>query len=142
MELASNASVGKIDALEAPKQLPTAEEHKAECEIPHEDHPKVIPTEEDLRTLRRVAGKLPWACYTVTLVELCERFSYYGTIIVCKYVFHAIQNKLTIAVVNFIQRPLPAHSTTGALSAVNNYHGTPGALGMGQRASTGLTLCK
>lgn len=142
MELASNAPVDKIDALDAPEQGPTAEEHNKECEMPHQNDSKVIPTEDDLRALRRVAGKLPWACYTVTLVELCERFSYYGTIIVCKYVCHAIQNALTITVVNFIQRPLPAHSTTGALSAVNNYHGTPGALSMGQRASTGLTLCK
>lgn len=44
---------------------------------------------------------------------------------------------------NFIQRPLPANSTTGALSAGADFdNDVPGALGMGQRASTGLTLCK
>lgn len=44
---------------------------------------------------------------------------------------------------NFIQRPLPANSTTGALAAGADFdNDVPGALGMGQRASTGLTLCK
>lgn len=39
------------------------------------------------------------------------------------------------AVVNFIQMPLPDGSTTGA----SGTHGQAGALGLGQRASTGLT---
>ncbi|EAW13600.1 putative MFS peptide transporter [Aspergillus clavatus NRRL 1] len=79
------------------------------------------PSEEDFRTLRRVAGTIPWTAYTVAFVELCERFSYYGT---------------TAVFVNFIQRPLPVGSTTGA----GYDHSNPGALGMGQQASTGLTL--
>jgi POT family proton-dependent oligopeptide transporter len=41
------------------------------------------PTEEELVTLRRVSGKIPWVAYTVAFVELCERFSYYGTTAVC-----------------------------------------------------------
>jgi POT family proton-dependent oligopeptide transporter len=46
-------------------------------------------------------------------------------------------------VVNFIQRPLPANSSTGALMAGADFNNdVPGALGMGQRASTGLTLCE
>ncbi len=36
------------------------------------------PTEEDLRTLERVSGKIPWTAYSIAFVELCERFSYYG----------------------------------------------------------------
>ncbi|KIX05842.1 uncharacterized protein Z518_03815 [Rhinocladiella mackenziei CBS 650.93] len=75
-------------------------------------------TEADLNTLRRVSGKIPWPAFTVAFVEMCERFSYYGT---------------TIVFVNFIQQPLPEGSTTGA-----GYEGQSGALGMGQRASTGL----
>jgi proton-dependent oligopeptide transporter, POT family len=39
----------------------------------------VEPSEEDLRSLRRVSGKIPWIAYTIAFVELCERFSYYGT---------------------------------------------------------------
>lgn len=41
------------------------------------------------------------------------------------------------AVVNFIQQPLPDGSSTGA-----GHSGQSGALGMGQRASTGLTTCE
>jgi POT family proton-dependent oligopeptide transporter len=78
------------------------------------------PTEEEIHTLRRVSGKIPWAAYTIAFVELCERFSYYGT---------------TAVFVNFIQQPLPPGSNTGA--GKDDYQS--GALDMGQRASTGLT---
>jgi hypothetical protein len=44
-----------------------------------------VPTEEELHTLRRISGQIPWTAYTVAFVELCERFSYYGTTAVCKY---------------------------------------------------------
>lgn len=37
------------------------------------------PTMEEMKTLRRVSGKLNWQMMTVTFVEFCERFSYYGT---------------------------------------------------------------
>ncbi|KAJ5609856.1 oligopeptide transporter [Penicillium herquei] len=84
----------------------------------------VYPTEEELMTLRRVADSLPWAAYNVAFVELCERFSYYGT---------------SAVFVNFIQRPLPKGSKTGSLPS-HSTSKVPGALGMGQRASTGLTL--
>jgi hypothetical protein len=43
------------------------------------------PTREELQTLRRVKGKINWLIYTVAFCELCERFAYYGTTIVCKY---------------------------------------------------------
>ncbi|KAJ5114281.1 oligopeptide transporter [Penicillium alfredii] len=86
-----------------------------------EDRPPNLPTPEEFETLRRVSGPIPWTAYTVAFVELCERFSYYGT---------------TAVFVNYIQRPLPPGSTTGAGGDVN----VPGALSMGQQASTGLTL--
>jgi hypothetical protein len=41
------------------------------------------PTDEDLATLRKVPDKISWAAYTVAFVELCERFSYYGTQVIC-----------------------------------------------------------
>jgi len=44
-----------------------------------------IPSEEDLETLRRVPGRVPWICFTVAFVELCERFAYYGTTAVREY---------------------------------------------------------
>ncbi|KAF5856607.1 hypothetical protein ETB97_007108, partial [Aspergillus alliaceus] len=86
------------------------------------DLQKAYPTNEELRTLRRVCGDIPWTSYTVAFVELCERFSYYGT---------------TAVFVNFIQRPMPVGSSTGA--TYDNSR-VPGALNMGQQASTGLTL--
>ncbi|KAK1992460.1 POT family protein [Colletotrichum falcatum] len=78
------------------------------------------PTQEELQTLRRVSDHIPFKLFTIAFIELCERFSYYGSVIV--------------VITNFIQQPLPSGSTTGA--AIN---GQPGALGMGQRASTGIT---
>ncbi|KAG6817992.1 hypothetical protein H0H93_006871 [Arthromyces matolae] len=72
----------------------------------------IFPTEEELKTLRRVSDTLPWSSYFIALVELAERFS-----------------------TNFIQRPLPPGSKTGAGGANNQ----AGALGQGQRASTGLS---
>lgn len=41
-----------------------------------------FPNEEEIKTLRRVAGNVPMKLYTIAFVELCERFSYYGTVIV------------------------------------------------------------
>jgi len=79
-----------------------------------------FPAEEDLTTLRRVADSVPWNAYLIAFVELAERFSYYGT---------------SVVFTNFIQQPLPPNSRTGASGKV----GQSGALGMGQRASTGLT---
>ena len=42
------------------------------------------PTAEEVEKLRRVCGSVPWSAYTIAFVELCERFSYYGTTVVCK----------------------------------------------------------
>lgn len=36
------------------------------------------PTDEERQTLRKVSDKLPWSAFLVALVELCERFAYYG----------------------------------------------------------------
>lgn len=82
----------------------------------------IKPSEEDLDSLRRIPAPLPWIAFTVAFVELCERFAYYGT---------------TAVMVNFIQQPLPDGSTTGNDPRPD---GQPGALGQGQRASTGLVL--
>ncbi|KAK2040598.1 POT family protein [Colletotrichum somersetense] len=82
---------------------------------------EVYPTEEELLTLRRTHGKVDWLIYSIGFVEMCERFAYYGT---------------TAVFVNFIAYPLPPGSTTGA----GGTHEQAGALGLGQRASTALTL--
>ncbi|KAM0747902.1 PTR2-domain-containing protein [Meredithblackwellia eburnea MCA 4105] len=78
-----------------------------------------FPTEHDLATLRRESGPVPYQSFLIAFIELAERFSFYGS---------------TQVFTNFIQRGLPAGSKTGA-----GHAGLSGALGMGQRASTGLT---
>ncbi|EGP86960.1 unnamed protein product [Zymoseptoria tritici ST99CH_1A5] len=95
---------------------------------------EVEPTMEEMKTLRRVSGKIPWQSYTITFVEFCERFSYYGT---------------TALFVNFIQQPRPFGSRTGQIQPNQNCFSAPGwdeasckqpgGLGQGQQASTGLT---
>lgn len=42
------------------------------------------PTAEEWSTLRRVYGKVDWMIYIIGIVEMCERFAYYGTTAVCK----------------------------------------------------------
>lgn len=46
------------------------------------------PTADELHgpnALRRISAPIPWAVYTVAFVELCERFSYYGTQVLCMF---------------------------------------------------------
>ncbi|PHH77609.1 hypothetical protein CDD80_436 [Ophiocordyceps camponoti-rufipedis] len=80
------------------------------------------PTDEEMHTLRRVSGKIMWSMWTIAFVELCERFSYYGT---------------SVLYTNFINHPLPPGSRTGAPVHAGDL---PGALGMGPKAAQGLTL--
>ncbi|KAK2814077.1 hypothetical protein FQN50_000481 [Emmonsiellopsis sp. PD_5] len=117
----------EVAALYPKEAIPTLDEKGLDVAGDNSSHDSLdnlnreYPTEEEIRTLRRVPDRIPWITFSIAFVELCERFSYYGT---------------TIVFVNFIQRELPPGSTTGA----SGTEGTPGALGMGQRASTGLTL--
>ena len=87
---------------------------------------ETLPTEEELATLRRIPDHIPVKAYTIALVELLERFSYYGT---------------TAVFVNFISKPNPGTATGRAINP-HSAQAQPGALGKGQKASTGLTTCK
>ncbi|OQO04920.1 hypothetical protein B0A48_07938 [Cryoendolithus antarcticus] len=92
----------------------------------------VEPTKEEMATLRRVSGSITWQAMTITFVEFCERFGYYGT---------------TALFTNFIQQPRPFGSRTGNiqnsmacfLASSEDACMQPGALDQGQRAATGLT---
>lgn len=66
------------------------------------------PTDEEKQNLRKVPDKLPWAAFLVCIIELCERFTYYG---------------LSGPFQNYISNP-----QGGSL---------PGAIGMGQSGATG-----
>ncbi|CZT19712.1 probable peptide transporter PTR2 [Ramularia collo-cygni] len=73
------------------------------------------PTEEELKTLRRVPGKVPTVAYMLCIVEFCERASYYG---------------VTGVISNFVNRPLP-EGGNGWGAPPTGTQQTAGALGMG-----------
>lgn len=70
------------------------------------------PTEDEKRTLRKVADNLPWSAFLIAVVELCERFTYYG---------------LSGPFQNYVA------------NAYNDDNGLPGAIGLHQEGATGLT---
>ncbi|KAK6598039.1 POT family protein [Botrytis cinerea] len=76
------------------------------------DNDEEEPTDEEKKTLRRIGDSLPISAWLVAVVELCERFSYYG----CVGLFQ-----------NYVQRPLD-----GSLGR--------GALGLGHQTATALTV--
>ncbi|KAK7532568.1 peptide transporter PTR2-A [Phyllosticta citricarpa] len=68
-----------------------------------------VPTDAERRTLRKVPDRLPWSASLIAIVELCERFAYYG-----------------------LSGPFQNY-------AANRYHdpsGLPGAIGLGQHGAT------
>ncbi|OJD32771.1 oligopeptide transporter [Diplodia corticola] len=104
-------------------ELPPVYNGEATHQSEYLDHDLPIPTDEELRTLHRVSEKIPLKAYTIAFVELVERLSYYAT---------------TQVFVNFIQQDNPGTATGKALDPSAD-DAQPGALGMGQQASTGLT---
>ncbi|KAI8072522.1 POT family-domain-containing protein [Gongronella butleri] len=78
------------------------------------DSTRPEPTEEEWKTLPQVSDVLPKAAYLVVLIELCERFTYYG---------------LSGPFQNYIQNPNPPSYPADQ----------PGALGKGQQTATALT---
>jgi POT family proton-dependent oligopeptide transporter len=87
------------------------------------------PTEEQLRTLRRVPQKIPWKIFTIGFIELCERMSYYGTVVVYS---------------NFINKGRfdsdgnPTATSTGAAINPHSDEAQPGALGLGKQIAFSL----
>ena len=63
--------------------LPPVYEGKGTLATVYSEDAVDAPTAEELHTLRRVRDHIPWKAYTVAFIELCERFSYYGTTVVC-----------------------------------------------------------
>lgn len=68
------------------------------------------PNAEENKSLRHTAENLPLSAWLVAIVELCERFTYYG---------------MSGLFQNYVQRPLDGSQGRGAL-------------GMGHRGATGL----
>lgn len=70
------------------------------------------PTDLEKKTLQRAPDKIPTSGYWVSLIELCERFAYYG---------------LTGPFQNYMQNDYPSSN------------GIPGALGLGQATASALS---
>ncbi|KAJ5734489.1 hypothetical protein N7493_003275 [Penicillium malachiteum] len=89
------------------------------------------PAEGDLNgpnALRRVSAPIPWAVYTVAFVELCERFSYYGTqVLYSNFVNHSLPQ---------INGPPGSNHYTGA--GGGSSQGVSGALGKGVETANGI----
>ena len=83
------------------------------------------PTEDEKATLRRVADQIPFAAFTIVIVEFCERFAYYG---------------LSGAFQNYIQNPLPPGGSGSGAPVSASSSSPAGALDLGHRAATGLNL--
>ncbi|KAI9496064.1 POT family-domain-containing protein [Zychaea mexicana] len=81
----------------------------------HDDSEHPAPTEEDWKNLREVGDHVPFSAFLVILIELCERFTYYG---------------LTGPFQNYIQQPAPPEGYPAE---------QPGAMGKGQQTATALT---
>jgi dipeptide/tripeptide permease len=114
---ASHDGAAALPSYPADKELRDVDLH------PETFHGLVLPTEEEKSTLRRVAGKMPAACYYLCAVEFAERASYYG----CQQVYK-----------NFIRGPLPPDGPgTGASAPGSQY--PAGALGRGSVTATAMT---
>lgn len=87
------------------------------------DNGHIIPTEEELETLPKIAGTMPWSAYLLCGAEFAERASYYG----CKQVFK-----------NFIRAPLP-DGGNGAGAPPRGSQKTAGALGKGTVIASAMT---
>ncbi|EHK97659.1 putative Peptide transporter PTR2 [Glarea lozoyensis 74030] len=81
------------------------------------------PTDEELHTLRRVAGHVPITAYGLCVVEFAERASFIGV----KQVFS-----------NFVNRPLPVGGN-GAGAPPRGTQQTAGALGKGTVVAAAVT---
>lgn len=109
---------GKMDV-----SVHSTEESVKEKSFMIDEHGNALiePTPEELATLRRVADKLPYAAFSVVIVELCERFAFYG---------------LSGPFQNYLQNPLPPGSRSGA--PPKGFNGAAGALNRSQSEATGL----
>ncbi|KAJ5222407.1 uncharacterized protein N7469_008647 [Penicillium citrinum] len=91
------------------------------------------PTADELNgpdALRRISAPIPWSVYTVAFVELCERFSYYGTqVLYSNFVNHSLP-------LPYPDGPPGSHHSTGA--GGGSSQGVSGALGQGTQIANGI----
>ncbi|KAL8279906.1 hypothetical protein RQP46_007756 [Phenoliferia psychrophenolica] len=118
--MASEINVAKLPHDQELGSPISTESKEGSIEFEYEDR---LPTEEERKTLRLVADRIPLAAVLIAVVEFAERASYYGT---------------SGPFSNFIQRPLPKGGN-GAGATPKGTQLTPGALGKGLVMATALT---
>ncbi|KAF8857451.1 peptide transporter [Acephala macrosclerotiorum] len=97
---------------------------KAESVLLEMDHDyEGKPTQEELSTLRRVAGRIPYTAYVLCFAEFCERGSYYSSVGVIS---------------NFVNRKLPKGGN-GYGAPAKGTQQTAGALGLGTVKATAVS---
>ncbi|KAK9459794.1 POT family-domain-containing protein [Lipomyces oligophaga] len=95
------------NAIDTPNVTKNLDSYNKFLPVPESDIEEI--SDNDLRSLRRVSDRLPTAAWLVAVVELCERFTYYG---------------LTGPFMNYMQ------NSSGGLR--------PGAIGLGQSKASAL----
>ena len=84
---------------------------------------ELAPSQDELETLKRVPDRIPPAALTIVIIELCERFAFYG---------------LSGPFQNYLQNPFPPDGNgSGAPKNVSDPY-PAGALGLGQARATAL----
>lgn len=91
--------------------------------VTSEEHWEGKPTEEESRTLRKVAGKVNWQVYILCFVEFCERGSYYSS---------------TGVISNYVNRKLPVGGN-GWGAPPRGTQQTAGALGKGTSVASAVS---
>ncbi|KAL1901047.1 peptide transporter ptr2 [Sporothrix stenoceras] len=109
------------------KEPPAEEkrEHTAQDFLPQGSAEYPVPTEEEQRTLRRVAGSIPIAAYVLCVAELAERASYFGASTVFS---------------NFMEFPLPEGGNGSGAVPKGHPEDHAGALGMGLQFASAFSL--
>lgn len=79
------------------------------------------PSSSDLLILRKIPDQIPVAAFSIVVIELCERFAYYG---------------LSGVFQNYLQHPLPPNGNGAGAPASMSDPAPAGALNLGQASAT------
>ncbi|KAI1433955.1 major facilitator superfamily transporter peptide [Xylaria sp. CBS 124048] len=123
--MANSSDLDRVSTGDEKKpHTPLGDEHNAyhDPKIMEADY-EGKPTEEELRTLRRVPTSLPIVAYMICIVEFCERASFYG-----------VQPLIS----NYVNRPLPPNGN-GFGAPPRGTQETAGALGLGTVTANAVT---
>ena len=67
-----------VEVLNMTQLVPSDHPDSAKNDAVHETEIADSISSDDRRTLRKIADKIPYSAFLVALVELCERFAFYG----------------------------------------------------------------